>query len=123
MKPYGMELILDIHNGDPTLYNRKDLKMFLVGCCELIDMERADLHWWDYTGDPEGYEQAPIHLKGTSAVQFITTSNITIHTLDMTGSIYLNVFSCKMFNADVLARWIEDQFRGEIVAQTVLRRM
>ena len=38
------------------------------------------------------------HTKGTSAVQFILTSNITIHTLDLLEAAYVNIFSCKKFD-------------------------
>jgi len=70
---------------------------------------------------PEEQETEP-HLKGTSAVQFIETSNIVIHTLDILESVYLNIFSCKDFNADAAAKFSAEWFRGEIVDSNVIER-
>lgn len=99
MKAYGKELILDLHDCDTAKFNRESLSKFLVELCDdILKMERCDLHFWDYQGDPEGYKAAPDHLAGTSAIQFITTSNVTIHTLDRIGSVYLNIFSCADFD-------------------------
>ncbi len=90
---YGKELVLDIHNCDPTTFTRKHIRNYFKKLCSLIDMERCQLHWWDdYEVPPEEQETEP-HLKGTTAIQFIKTSNITIHTLDLLKSGYLNIFS------------------------------
>ena len=95
---YGKELIIDLHDCDVSKFNRKDIEKFLIELCDdVIDMERADLNWWDYENDPEEYEKAPPHLKGISCVQFITTSSIVIHTLEI-GDAYINIFSCKDFD-------------------------
>ncbi len=121
---YGKELILDIHNCKNThLFNRKDLKKFFIELCNLIDMEREDLHFWDYTGEEAEYAKAPIHLRGTSAIQFISTSNITIHTLDEMKRIYLNVFSCKDFKSKVVKYFCIKYFDGLVVTcQTIGRK-
>jgi S-adenosylmethionine/arginine decarboxylase-like enzyme len=120
---YGKELILDIHNCDVSKFNRKDIEAYLVELCdEVIDMERADLHWWDYEDQPEEYDKAPAHLKGISCVQFIMTSNITIHTLDELGIIYLNIFSCKDFVADDVIDFTKGWFSGEVIKSTVVDR-
>ncbi len=98
MDNYGKELILDLHYCNPELFNEKDLTKFFIELCELIGMKREPLHFWAYE-DPEEKAKAPPHLKGTSAVQFISTSNITIHTLDDLKDVYLNIFSCKEFDS------------------------
>ena len=113
--PYGWELILDIHNCYPSVFNRTQLSLFFKTLCEKIDMEAEDLHFWDYADDPEGYARAPANLKGTSAVQFIKTSTITIHTLDDLERVYLNVFSCKGFDPEIVKALALDWFGGRIV--------
>ncbi len=124
MKNYGKELILDIHNcGADYRFNRKDLKIFLKKIVKLLDMKAEKLIWWDYKGLPKEYARAPIHLKGISAIQFIRTSNITIHTLDVLKCIYLNIFSCKDFNAEKAAKFCEKYFEGKIVAKHVIDRI
>ena len=99
MKPYGKELIIDLHNCDPSTFTRKSIKDYVDTLWkEVIYMEAEDLHFWDYEGDPEGYAEAPDHLKGVSAVQFIKTSSIVIHTLDVLQKAFINIFSCKEFS-------------------------
>ena len=79
MKKYGKELILDLHKCDASTFTRKNLKKYFVQLCKLIDMKRSKLTWWDDYNVPEEERQTEPHLKGTSAVQFIMTSNITIN--------------------------------------------
>jgi S-adenosylmethionine/arginine decarboxylase-like enzyme len=123
IKKYGIELILDLHKCDPTTFTRENIKKYFTQLCELIDMQREDLHFWDYDGDPEGYAEAPDHLKGTSAVQFIKTSNTTIHTLDKLRKVFLNIFSCKKFNTRVVTYFTVEWFGGKVMNSTVVERI
>lgn len=111
-KPYGKELILDLHECDPDTFTRKSIKKYFMELCERIDMERCKLTWWDDVGVPEEDQQTEPHLKGTSAVQFILTSSVVIHTLDLMGNVYLNIFSCKDFDHEVVAAFSEKWFVG-----------
>lgn len=118
---YGKELILDLYHCDSKTFNRKSLKVYFKGLCEVIDMEPCKLVFWDdrWTWlwklirfwDKTVQTANEPHTKGTSAVQFILTSNITIHTLDLLGECYINIFSCKDFNTDeafnFTARWFK----------------
>lgn len=123
MKNYGKEMILDLHKVKNThLFNRKDLKKFFIQLCDLLDMERCDLHFWDYVGEEAEYRKAPMHLRGTSAIQFISTSNITVHTLDEMKRVYLNIFSCKNFNGKMTKRFCENYFKGKVVTAKTIRR-
>lgn len=123
MDNFGKELILDIHECDPSLFTRENIEKFFIELCELIDMERCDFHFWDYKDCPEEYEKAPAHLKGTSAIQFITTSNITIHTLDELKRVYLNIFSCKNFNGRSAVAFTSNWFKGTPVKSQVIERI
>jgi S-adenosylmethionine/arginine decarboxylase-like enzyme len=86
-------------------------------------MEACKLCFWDYKGEPEEYAQAPAHLKGTSAIQFISTSNITIHTLDEMKRVYLNIFTCKDFDPDIVIIFCLDYFEGELIKDTMIERI
>lgn len=119
---YGKELILDLHQCDPACFTRARLEKFFVGLCNRIGMQREDLYWWDDINMPEDERETEPHLVGTSAVQFIRTSNITIHTLDILGKVFLNIFSCKDFNADSVAHFAALWFRGIVTQVTVVRR-
>lgn len=119
---YGKELILDLVECDPTTFTRKSIKQFFVELCDKIDMVREDLYWWDYQNVPEEEMDVEPHLVGTSAVQFIRTSNIVIHTLDMLGDIYLNIFSCKDFDVIVATVFTTEFFKGSVRNSTVVDR-
>jgi S-adenosylmethionine decarboxylase len=115
MHLYGKELIIDLHNCDPVMFDRKSIKGYFVEICKKIDMKRSKLTWWDDYKVPEEERQTEPHLKGTSAVQFIMTSNITIHTLDLLGAVYVNIFSCKGFDAEIAKKFTAEWFKGNIV--------
>ncbi len=121
-KNYGKELILDLHKCDAKTFTRKTIGRYFRELCDLIDMQRCDLHWWDDVGVPVAERQTAPHLKGTSAIQFIMTSNITIHTLDLMGNVYLNIFSCKDFDEKVVERFSKKYFRGVVVTSRVIPR-
>ena len=122
MDTYGKELIIDLHDCDPDRFTRYQINKFFKDLCQEIDMEACKVAWWDYKNYPEEYEKAPIHLKGTSAIQFISTSNITIHTLDVMKRVYLNIFSCKDFDSDEATDFCAGYFNGKIVnCQTIDR--
>ncbi len=123
LKTYGKELIIDIHNCDSSTFTRTSIKNFFKQLCVKIDMVPEALYWWDDHGLVPELHQTEPHTKGTSAVQFILTSNITIHTLDMLGNVYLNVFSCKDFDTNLTIKFSEDWFKGKIVNSQVIERL
>lgn len=112
---YGKELIIDLHDCDVSRFNREDIALYIEILCEKIDMQREDLYFWDYEDDLEGKAIAPPHLKGTSCVQFISTSTVVVHTLDDLKKVFINIFSCKDFDSSVLRRVTMKFFSGVIV--------
>ena len=119
---YGKELILDIHNCDSSKFNRRSIKNYIQQLCELIEMEKCRLCWWDDYGVPVEEQETEPHLKGTTAVQFIKTSNILIHTLDLLKNVYINIFSCKDFDADLAKNFSKEWFKGKIVNSQIIER-
>ena len=122
MDYYGKELIIDLHQCDVKTFTRKTIRKYFVALCDFIQMERCKLTWWDYKGYPEEYEKAPDHLKGISAVQFIKTSNITVHTLDVSRQILLNIFSCKDYNPDNVIEFSRNWFNGKELRSHIVFR-
>ncbi len=120
---YGEELILDLHGCDASRFTRGKIEVFCKELCELIDMERCDLHFWDDVDVPEEEQQTHPKTKGTSAVQFILTSTIVIHTLDLMKAVYVNIFSCKEFDTDEVAKFTAKWFGStNWTANVVVRR-
>lgn len=122
MRTYGKELILDIHNCDISKFNRRQLKKFINELCTLIDMKQCKLTWWDYFWWPKFLVDPNPLTYGTSVVQFIMTSNITIHTLDKLGKLYLNIFTCKDFNEKEAEVFTANWFNGQVAKATILER-
>lgn len=120
--PYGYELILDLEDCNTELFTREFLDIFFKQICEKIDMEQCECYYWDDLDVPEGEKQIEDHTIGTSAVQFILTSSIVIHTLDRLGMVFINIFSCKKFNAATAELYCRDFFQGMVAQSTFLDR-
>ena len=121
-KPYGVELILDLCDCSSLPIRREGIRKYMGRLCEIIGMEREDLYFWDYEEDASGYAEALPHLKGISAVQFIRTSNITIHSLEDLREIFINIFSCKDFDMEEATNFTKDYFSGVIRNKTEMIR-
>lgn len=116
-QPYGMELVMDLHECDlEGIVNKEKLTEFLVELCDLIDMKRHGdpLFWEDDSDIP--------HLRGVSVVQFIETSTIVCHPLPMLHSVYLNIFSCKEFDAQKALEFCMKFWRANKEVHTVVTR-
>ena len=120
---YGLELILDLHDCDASQFTRASIEKFFSELCELIDMERCDLYFWDDFGVPNEDQQTDPKTKGTSAVQFILTSTIVIHTLDLAKAVYVNIFSCKEFDTDEAAQFTANWFYSKNWTAQVVTRL
>jgi len=120
---FGWELLLTLEDCNVSTFTRKSLTKYFKEVCILVKMEREDLHFWDYEGVPkEELADIEAHLLGVSAVQFIKTSNITIHTLTKLGRVYMNLFSCKRFNHEKAVRFTKDWFRGDVKTMALIMR-
>jgi len=115
-RPYGQELILDLYGCDVSLFTKTNINRFFTDICKKINMKKhgKPVFWHDDSKIP--------HLKGTSAMQFITTSNIVVHALDILGVVYISIFSCKKFDKDKAAKFSKQFFRAEKVIARNLER-
>lgn len=119
---YGEELIIDLHHCNPDKFTRKSIRNYFKSLCKVIDMQPEKLCWWDDLYTPEDEKETEPHLVGTSAVQFIKTSNITIHTLDILRQVYINIFTCKEFPVNDALYFSKRWFEGEIIQSRYIRR-
>jgi len=122
MHTYGYELILDLHECDPDTFNRKSINSFFSELCDVIEMEMCEVHFWDDVDVLLEKQQTEPHTKGTSAVCFILTSTIVIHTLDLLNTVYVNIFSCKTYDPKAAADFTKEWFNGEIEKSTFVER-
>ena len=123
MNSYGKEVVLDLHNCSIEKFNKDGLQTYFDDLCDLIDMEQVQVHWWDIDDLPEEEKYTEDHLIGISAVQFIKTSDIVIHTLEVMKRVYLNIFSCKDFDPEIVRDFSKEYFNGDVVQYVVLDRI
>lgn len=97
---YGKELILDLSDCDVSTFTRESIGKYFDQLCELIDMQAEDRYFWDDEGVPADQCQTDPKTCGVSAVQFILTSTIVLHSLTKLRKVFINIFSCKDFNCD-----------------------
>lgn len=107
---YGMELILDCHDCNRKFFYKKYLKRYFKGLVEAIDMQAADQYFYK---EPTGL----------CAIQFILTSNITVHCHNGLKRLYVNVFSCKEFDAHKAKSYTQDFFEVRRVDDRVVLRI
>ncbi len=115
-KSYGIELILDLHYCGVEKMTKDCLSEYFIEVCDLISMTRhgEPMFWHDKTDDP--------NLKGVSGVQFIETSNIVVHALELKKAVYINIFSCKLFDTSTAENFSKNFFGAEKVDARVLKR-
>ena len=114
---YGMEIIVDIHDCDISNFKRKRLDQFFSELVALSHMQAV--------GKPKYWKESSYipHLRGYSGIQFIKTSSILIHTLDILKSAYINFFSCKDFVPEEVILFIEDFFDAKKISYKVINRI
>lgn len=112
-KPYGFELIMDLHDCNPSKFNRTSFRKYFAKLCKEIDMKACNLYFWDDVGLPPEKRQTLPHAKGTSAVQFIITSSIVVHSLDLLKAVYINIFSCKPFDKKIAEKITKEWFEAK----------
>ena len=114
---YGKEILLDCYECNTKKFNRRSLRQYFKGLVTLLDMQAGDLHFWDDVGVPKKDQQTKIETKGTSAIQFILTSNITVHCLDLLERVYVNIFSCKDFDDGDAGFYTQNFFEAKSLRQ------
>lgn len=107
---FGFELILNLHDCNTDRFNTKDLKEYFKGLCNVIGTRVLQPYFWDASESPHGL---PKNLHGISAVCFILTSSITIHTANYLKTVYINIFSCKDFNSQMAEDFTMDFFEAD----------
>ena len=116
---YGSELMLDMIDCDPATFSRESIDAFFTKCCEVTNMVRVVVHFWD-----EGrFELSNAdHVAGISAVCFIETSNMTIHALDRLKEVYLNIFTCSDFKPEDVESLAREWFGARLCTSRFLIR-
>ena len=114
---WGYHLILDCKGCDKDIItNKKKLTNFSN---KLVDAIKMKMY-----GEPL-LKHFAVHddaAAGYSLVQLIETSNITGHFSDLTGDAYLDIFSCKNFNADYAKTVVYRMLRPQTIKTIFIER-
>lgn len=123
-KPYGYELIIDLDKADVRKFTREALAEFLdTLCIDILNVRPEDRHFWDDVGLTLEQCQTDPKTKGTTVVQFLLTSNVTIHTLDILRKVYINIFVCRDFDANRAINFCKEFFNADLRRTTVVERL
>jgi len=114
---WGYHLILDCSSCDvPSIQSRENVYNWITGLVRAIDMEPIGEPRIEYTA-AEFPDKA-----GFTAIQVIVTSSIVAHFVDSTGDVYIDVFSCKEFDNNVVVDTIKNAFSPKKIRINYLTR-
>ena len=116
-KAWGHHLIADMGNCDrKAITSAEIITAFCIDLVAAIDMKAYGKPIIKYfaTHSPES--------AGYSLVQLIETSNICAHFAEMTGDVYLDIFSCKSFSIQKAIAVCEQHFSPQVINHTILMR-
>jgi S-adenosylmethionine decarboxylase len=105
---WGKHVIIDISAGDrETVRSATHIRRFVETLVEAIGMKAY--------GPPvlEHFAEHVPEAAGYSLVQLIETSAITGHFCDRSGDAYIDIFSCKDFQAELAVEVVRATFRPE----------
>lgn len=102
---WGLSSSIDLYSCNPkTIRDAKKIKQFVVELCELIEMKRyGECVVVDFGEDPR--------VSGFSMTQLIETSLISGHFANESNNVYLDVFSCKFYDPNVVADFAKKFFQ------------
>jgi S-adenosylmethionine/arginine decarboxylase-like enzyme len=114
MSYFGYHLMLDC-SGCKNIDSKENIYNFSKALVERIDMNAHGEPIIEYMlpGDPK---------QGYSLVQLITTSNICAHFMELDGTAYIDIFSCKEFDQSTAKSVVEDFFNPERVRVNFITR-
>jgi S-adenosylmethionine/arginine decarboxylase-like enzyme len=106
---WGIASSIDIYHCNPeTIRSADKIKQFVLELCDLIEMKRFQDAIVVNFGEDE-------RVAGFSMVQLIETSLISGHFANLTNAAYIDVFSCKPYDPDVVVEFARTFFGGKKV--------
>jgi len=105
-KVWGVASSIDIYDCDPrTIRDADKIRQFVEQLCDLIEMKRFGETTVVHFGEDE-------KVAGYSMIQLIETSLISAHFANLTNTTYLDVFSCKPYDPQVVEEFAQKYFGG-----------
>jgi len=117
MDYWGYHTVFDCWDCDRTaIQDKNTVRNFITTLVKDIDMVPI--------GNPQISQTAigQDDKEGFTAIQIIETSSITAHFINSTGSLYLDVFSCKKFDREIVQMLIKQFFNPKSIRKESLIR-
>jgi S-adenosylmethionine/arginine decarboxylase-like enzyme len=115
LRTWGKHLILDAADCSPKMIGSEVVVAnFARSLVKRIDMVPF--------GNPQVVMFGSGSKKGYTLVQLIETSNITAHFVEENNSMYLDVFSCKDFDPQVVEEAVKEFFDAKYFNRKVILR-
>ena len=117
MDYWGYHSVFDCWDCDRTaIQDKNTVRNFITTLVKDIDMVPI--------GNPQISQTAigQDDKEGFTAIQIIETSTITAHFINSTGSLYLDVFSCKKFDREIVQMLIKQFFNPKSIRKESLIR-
>jgi S-adenosylmethionine/arginine decarboxylase-like enzyme len=115
LRTWGKHLILDAAGCSPKMIGSSlVIKNFTKDLVKQIDMVAY--------GEPQIVMFGTGNKKGYTLIQLIETSNIAGHFVEENNTMYLDVFSCKDFDAEVVKKLVHEYFHAQSFSSRVLLR-
>lgn len=112
---WGKLVIINLYNCSKELItNKKKIKKFVGELCKKLNMKRFGPTRIKRFGEGS--------LKGYSAIQFLSTSSITLHFDEEEKRAFIDIFSCKNFDSEVAEKFSKDFFKAEKSRKRILLR-
>jgi len=116
MDAWGMLTSVDLTTCNPaTIRSAEKIKQYVIELCDLIEMKRFGDCVVVHFGEDEA-------VAGYSMTQLIETSLISGHFANLTNNAYIDIFSCKPYDPQVVAEFTKEFFEAEHCTINVLLR-
>lgn len=114
--PWGILSSIDLYECDPQIIRDAEaIKKFVAELCDLIKMKRFGETQVVHFGEDE-------RVAGFSMTQLIETSLISAHFANQSNTTYLDVFSCKAYDPEVVTRFATSFFKAKRVKRQTINR-
>ena len=116
-RAWGLACSFDIYNCNPdTIRDAEKIRQFVYKLCDLIEMKRFGECVVVNFGEDE-------RVAGFSMTQLIETSLISAHFANQSNATYLDVFSCKPYDPEIVEGFAMEYFEGsQCITHVNLRR-
>jgi S-adenosylmethionine/arginine decarboxylase-like enzyme len=115
---FGWELILDIYECNPIkVRDPNEIVTFMNRLCtEILGMKVYGKPMIERFG-----KNRPVNT-GYTIIQFVETSSVVAHFSELKNSVYLDIFSCQLFDPIVVSDFCHNFFEAETVNRYFLER-